>query len=149
MFYSFCNSASKTMIMNLKLPMKFCRKSTHFCLCLYNKSFCFTFQVLILIGCLIAVSLGDFAARDLRRFARAKQLLRQARQNREQQQPQSPRALRPLKRVLKDMLKPSESKRFTDFDSYGQSQRVGVRQTPGPLGYLAHVLRLLSYLVSL
>ena len=133
--------------MKLELDKKAFLKEIHKISILHN--FCFTFQVLILIGCLIAVSLGDFAARDLRRFARAKQLLRQARQNREQQQPQSPRALRPLKRVLKDMLKPSESKRFTDFDSYGQSQRVGVRQTPGPLGYLAHVLRLLSYLVSL
>ena len=102
--------------------------------------------MLVLLGCLIAVSLADFAAKDLRRFARAKQLLQQQ----QQQQPQRPRNLRPLKRVLKDILAPSESKRFTDFDSYGGgSQRVGFRQNPGPLGYLGNLLRVMSYLVSL
>ena len=95
-------------------------------------------QVLILLGCLIAVSVAlDFAAKDLRRFARAKQQL------------QRQRALRPLKRILKEIIsKPSESTpRFSNYDG-GSSQRVGFRQTPGPLGYLAHLLRLMSYLVS-
>ena len=79
----------------------------------------------------------DFAAKDLRRFARAKQQL------------QRQRALRPLKRILKEIIsKPSESTpRFSNYDG-GSSQRVGFRQTPGPLGYLAHLLRLMSYLVS-
>ena len=81
----------------------------------------------------------DFAAQDLRRFARAKQQL------------QRQRALRPLKRILKEIIsKPSESSanpRFSNYDG-GSSQRVGFRQTPGPLGYLAHLLRLMSYLVS-
>ena len=79
----------------------------------------------------------DFAAQDLRRFARAKQQL------------QRQRALRPLKRILKEIIsKPSESTpRFSNYDG-GSSQRVGFRQTPGPLGYLAHLLRLMSYLVS-
>ena len=83
----------------------------------------------------------DFAAKDLRRFARAKQQL------------QRQRALRPLKRILKEIIsKPSESAtqsqpRFSNYDG-GSSQRVGFHQTPGPLGYLAHLLRLMSYLVS-
>ena len=107
--------------------------------------------MLVLLGCLIAVSLADFAAKDLRRFARAKQHLQlQQQHQQQQQQPQRPRNLRPLKRVLKDILAPSESKRFTDFDSYGGgSQRVGFRQNPGPLGYLGNLLRVMSYLVSL
>ena len=110
--------------------------------------------MLVLLGCLIAVSLADFAAKDLRRFARAKQHLQlqqqHQQQQQQQQQPQRPRNLRPLKRVLKDILAPSESKRFTDFDSYGGgSQRVGFRQNPGPLGYLGNLLRVMSYLVSL
>ena len=82
----------------------------------------------------------DFAAQDLRRFARAKQQL------------QRQRALRPLKRILKEIIsKPtsesSANPRFSNYDG-GSSQRVGFRQTPGPLGYLAHLLRLMSYLVS-
>merc|ERR1712223_1857439 len=74
-------------------------------------------QVLILLGCLIAVSVAlDFAAQDLRRFARAKQQL------------QRQRALRPLKRILKEIIsKPSESSanpRFSNYDG-GSSQRDG------------------------
>ena len=60
----------------------------------------------------------DFAAQDLRRFARAKQQLTQRQ-----------RALRPLKRILKEIIqKPSETQpqqpRFSNYDG-GSSQGVG------------------------
>ena len=107
------------------------------------------FQALLLLSCL-SVVLADFAAEDLRRFQKASS-------NRPL------RTLRPLRKQRPSAPGPDagiQARRGLDQEefrgrpvtfhtSFFQSNRIGMRQTPGPVGYLAHVLRLLSYLVSL
>ena len=104
---------------------------------------------MLLLSCL-SVVLADFAAEDLRRFQKASsnRPLRTLRPLRKQRPASVPNGGLQARRGL-------EAEEFRGrpvtfpFSSFFQSNRIGMRQTPGPVGYLAHVLRLLSYLVSL
>ena len=104
------------------------------------------FQALLLLSCL-SVVLADFAAEDLRRFQKASsnRPLRTLRPLRKQR-PSAPEGIQARRGLDQEEFR---GRPVTFPTSFFQSNRIGMRQTPGPVGYLAHVLRLLSYLVSL
>ena len=104
------------------------------------------FQAFLLLSCL-SVVLADYAAEDLRRFQKAQNRpLRTLRPIRKQR-PVNPNA--PPVNPRRGLAPEEFRVRPVTFPSfhYNQGNRIGMRQTPGPVGYLAHILRLLSYLV--
>jgi hypothetical protein len=147
-----------------------------FCINCGNNIYFFIFFQIFLLFFIIGLTLADFAANDLRRYAKAKSAATAA----------GGRLMRPVRLVNRrpggdvriktnnrDVMTPAESRpvdqRFTNFglnqneantnfggrpnfrptNSYNpQSQRVGVGHTYSPIGYLGNVLRFLSYLVS-